>query len=185
MNEFPVLQTERLVLREFKEADIPAVYAIFSKDAVTEHYNFETMCTIGQAQRLVKARRQAFYKEAGVRWAITRRGQSNGVIGSCGCYNLHKTFCSMEIGYDLHPDFWRQGIMSEALEAMLTFCFGKRFLIPLNRVVALTELENLASIGLLLKLGFQPEGIHREYGFWKGTFRDVRSFSLLRRDWEQ
>jgi ribosomal-protein-alanine N-acetyltransferase len=185
LKRFPILTTERLMLREFAEADVPAVFGIFSQDSVTEHYNFETMCTIGQAQRLVKARRESFYHNTGIRWAITWQEQPNGVIGSCGCYNLHRTFCSMEIGYDLHPRYWRQGIMTEALQALLDFGFGQQFLFPLNRVVALTELENLASIGLLLKLGFQPEGIHREYGFWKGTFRDVRSFSVLRRDWEQ
>jgi len=67
---------------------------------------------------------------------------------------------------------------------MLAYCFGETFEFRLNRVEALTYIAHVASIGLLVKLGFQEEGIRREYGFWKNEFHDLRSFSLLRREWQ-
>jgi ribosomal-protein-alanine N-acetyltransferase len=75
--------------------------------------------------------------------------------------------------------------MTEALTAMLDFCFGDRFFFPTNRVEALIDLGNVASRGLLEKLGFVEEGIRREYGYWKDRFHDVRAFALLRRDWRR
>ena len=99
-------------------------------------------------------------------------------------YNLNKASRSVEIGYDLHPAYWRQGIMTEALRAVIDYGFSEEFCFWLNRIEALTYVEHEASAGLLRKLGFQEEGIRREYGYWKGESHDLRSFSLLRRDWE-
>jgi ribosomal-protein-alanine N-acetyltransferase len=182
-SEFPVLRTERLVLREFRRSDAQAVFEIFSQDAVTRYHNVETMQSIEQAEELVEARASLFKRGLGVRWGVVLKERGDGVIGSCGYYNLNKTNRSVEIGYDLHPAYWRQGVMTEALRAVIDYGFGEEFCSWLYRIEALTYVEHEASAGLLRKLGFQEEGIRREYGYWKGESHDLRSFSLLRRDW--
>jgi ribosomal-protein-alanine N-acetyltransferase len=183
MTQFPVLQTRCLVLREFRQSDAQAVFEIFSQDAVTMYHNLETMQSITQAERLVEVRAGVFEQGLGVRWGIVLREQRDGVIGSCGYYNLNKASRSAEIGYDLHPAYWQQGIMSEALRAVIAYGFSEGFFFRLNRIEALTYVEHEASAGLLRKLGFEEEGIRREYGYWKGETHDLRGFSLLRRDW--
>jgi ribosomal-protein-alanine N-acetyltransferase len=183
MSEFPVLQTKRLVLREFRRSDAQAAFEIFSQDAVTKYHNVETMQSIEQAEKLVEARASVFERGLGVRWGIVLRERRDTVIGSCGYYNLNKANRSVEIGYDLHPAYWRQGITTEALRAVIDYGFSEEFCLWLNRIEALTYVEHEASAGLLRKLGFQEEGIRREYGYWKGEAHDLRSFSLLRRDW--
>ena len=72
--------------------------------------------------------------------------------------------------------------MTETLSAVLNMGFSERFFFELNRVQALTSLENIASITLLQKFGFQHEGILREYGYWNNRFHDLRMYSLLRRE---
>jgi ribosomal-protein-alanine N-acetyltransferase len=183
MAEFPLLETERLILRAFRTSDAAAVLDLFSQDAVTRHHNIAPMLSMSSAKALVDSRRSRFDERAGIYWAITHRAMGDRMIGSCGCYHPHQALRSAEIGYELHPDYWRQGIMSEALTVTLDFCYGERFFFPLNRVQALTELDNWASIGLLKKLGFQEEGVLRAYGLWRGRFQDVRCFSLLRQEW--
>lgn len=183
MIEFPVLQTERLVLRGFRDSDAPAVFSIFSRDIVTTYHNAETMRSIEQAEKLVRVRASLFGNGLGIRWGIALRERRDVIIGSCGYYNLNKAFRSAEIGYDLHPAYWRQGIMTEALAAVIGYGFGKGFFFPLNRIDALTHVEHEASAGLLERLGFQEEGLRREFGYWKGQFHDLRSFSLLHGDW--
>jgi ribosomal-protein-alanine N-acetyltransferase len=180
MNEFPDLQTERLLLRAFRPADAAAVFEIFSQEAVTRYHNLETMQSIEQAQKLVEGRASLCERGLGIRWAIVLGGD---LIGSCGYYKLDKANRSAEVGYDLHPARWRQGLMSEALRAAIDFGFSERFFFSLNRIEALTFLEHEASIGLLRKLGFQEEGIRRQAGYWKGAYHDLRSFALLRQDW--
>jgi ribosomal-protein-alanine N-acetyltransferase len=184
MSTFPVLETQRLMLREFQKSDALAVFDIFFRDIVTRYHNAETMQSVAQAERLVEVRASLFRRGLGIRWAIALRPQSDVVIGSCGYYGLNRAYRSVVLGYDLHPLHWRQGIMTEALTAIIDYGFSERFIFRLNRVEALTYVEHEASVGLLKKLGFQEEGTRREYGFWKGQFHDLRAFSLLRRDWE-
>jgi ribosomal-protein-alanine N-acetyltransferase len=183
MIEFPVLQTEQLVLRGSRNSDAPAVLNTFSQDIVTKYHNAETMQSIGQAEKLAKVRPSLFEKGLGIRWGMALREQRDVIIGTCGYYNLNKAFRSVEIGYDLHPVHWRQGIMMEALTSAISYGFDEAFFFLLNRIEALAHAEHEASAALLGRLGFQEEGVRRECGYWKGQFHDLRSFSLLRGDW--
>jgi ribosomal-protein-alanine N-acetyltransferase len=110
------------------------------------------------------------------------REQEDLVIGSCGFFNLTEAGHMAELGYDLHPDCLFKGFMSKAVRAMIEIAFSDaRF--HLNWIEALTYLEHSASVNLLLRLGFQEEGVQWEYGWWKGQAHDLRNFSLLRRAW--
>jgi ribosomal-protein-alanine N-acetyltransferase len=85
-----------------------------------------------------------------------------------------------EIGYDLEKASWKQGIMTEALRAMLQYGFGQ---MGLNRVEALVYVENEASIHLLERLGFQKEGLLRQYFRRGDTHYDHWLLSLLKAEW--
>ena len=183
MDRFPTLETPRLLLREFQESDAQAVFETFSLDQVTWYLDSETMHTIDEAEKKVKSRIEMFENGQGVRWGITLKDRPDTVIGSCGFFLLNPEWYSGEIGYELHPDYWRKGIMSEALRAVIGFGFSDGFFFPTNRIEAQTYLYSEPSMGLLRKLGFQDEGVRREVYYWKGQFHDMRCFSMLRRDW--
>lgn len=183
MNEFPALQTERLCLREFQPADARTLFDSFSQEKVTKYINRGPMQSIQEAEELVEIRTSLFKREIGIRWAITPLDDPAKFIGSCGCFKFDQSNRSMEIGYDLHPDYWRQGIMTEAVKAMINFAYSEVFFFHLNRIEALTYLDHSASIGLLIKLRFKEEGIRREAGFWENQYHDLMSFSLLRHEW--
>jgi ribosomal-protein-alanine N-acetyltransferase len=129
-----------------------------------------------QATKLIERMSNRFERKEAIRWGIARKADPT-LIGTCG-FTLMPSFRG-GLGYDLARDYWRQGIMTEALSAILQFGFEK---LGLNRVEALVMLENTASVRLLRKLGFQEEGILREYAFFKGQFHDLRSFSILKND---
>lgn len=183
MDSFPTLETSRLLLREFRPSDAPAVFDIFSRPAVTQYVNSEPMQSLEEAQEKIQARRSLFERKIGFRWALTLRGEPDRVIGSCGFFLVHRSFRIIEIGYELHPDFWRHGYMSETLVPVIDFAFNRPHFFPVNRIEALTYLESPASIALLRKLGFVEEGVRREYGYWSGRHHDLRCFALLLRDW--
>lgn len=185
MSPFPVLTTQRLILRDFLEKDVDAFFAMFSDDRVTEFYDCNTFSNVDQAQKLVAAniRRNAALDAFGVRWVICLADSPERAVGSCGIHSINTNFRSLEIGYDLHPDYWGNGYAFEAVSKMLDFCFSSDMPIHVNRVSATTDLESHKSIALLRRLGFSEEGILRQYGFWKDRFNDVRLFSLLREEW--
>lgn len=78
-------------------------------------------------------------------------------------------FCSAMLGYAIDPAHEGRGLMLEALEAVLADAFGR---LRLHRVQANVRPENLRSLGLLQRLGFEREGLSREYLFIDGAWRD-------------
>ncbi|MFN2233533.1 MAG: GNAT family N-acetyltransferase [Anaerolineales bacterium] len=183
MNDFPIQKTERLLLREFRPTDAVAVFDSLSQEAATKYINRGPMQSLEEAEKLVEVRASLFERGIGIRWAITLRENPDYLIGSCGYYKMDQGNHSVETGYDLHPTFWRQGLMTEALTAVINFAYSDQFFFYLNRIQALTYVDNQASIGLLMKLGFREEGLRREAGYWENQYHDLRSFSLLQRDW--
>ena len=177
--EFPHLETKNLVLRDLRPEDVQAVFCIFSDDEVTRYYDLDTFQSMGQARDLIERFNSRFLNQVGIRWGIARKDAPGTIIGTCG-YNIWvQPNCRAVIGYDLARAHWRQGVMTEALGAVLRFGFEN---MSLNRVEAAIFPANTSSHRLLKKLGFQQEGALREYEFLKGEFVDLVMYSLLRKE---
>ncbi len=177
---FPDLETERLILRQLKPADAEFIYGHFSDPAVTQFLMDEPpLSEPAQAQEIIE-----FYQDPEGktynRWGIVRK-QDNQLIGTCGYHKWDRRFFRAEIGYDLSPSSWGQGYMTEALYAVIENGFGR---MGLNRIGALVYTENVRSIKLLQKLGFQKEGVLRDYFYLAGQFYDHCLLALLRREWK-
>jgi ribosomal-protein-alanine N-acetyltransferase len=179
---FPQLETERLILREFRldEVDQMALFNIFSDSRVTRFYNLNTFTELEEAWKLLRRRRERFWQGRGIRWAITLKG-SDEMIGSCGFNSLNKKKHTGELGYELARPYWQQGIMTEAISSAIEY--GLKHL-ALRRIEAWVMPANRASANLLLKVGFQSEGVLEGKGYWDGRFHDLELFSLLAEQWE-
>ena len=185
MDSFPLLTTERLVLRNYSEADVAAVHDIFSRAEVIEFYDCAAFTGIKQSAQLVSntIARNAANGERGWRWGIALSSQPNELIGSCSVHAINRKFQSAELGYELHPAHWGKGLACEAASCVLHFCFSNEAPFSFNRIAATTDLDSVRSIALLKRLGFLEEGVLRQYGYWKNEFHDVRMFSVLRQEW--
>lgn len=178
-DEFPKLETENLFLREIKSSDTEALFNFFSDKDVLKYHDAEPFSSIQRATRLINNWHERFSSRQGIRWGIAKK-ENNIIIGTCGYRFFGKPLFCAEVGYELTKNYWRQGIMSEALTAIIKFGFEN---LDLNRIEATVMLENLASMNLLKKMGFIEEGILREFGFWKGEFHDLKILSLLKSDY--
>jgi ribosomal-protein-alanine N-acetyltransferase len=176
---FPVLVTDRLLLREFSLEDAPAVYAIFSRQDVNQWLHTDLLQSLGEADARIHERMSLFQNQMGFRWAITLRENPSLVIGSCGYFSVRRGTQTVEAGFDLHPEHWRKGIMTEALQAMIDYSFNEQALMPVHRIEALVHPANIASANLLEKHGFCREGLRREFYFWNGRYQDVYLYALL------
>ena len=174
---FPCLETERLWLRQATQDDAEAIFAVFSDPKVTQFHDLDTFTHLDEAMKVINRRAKGFKSGRGLRWGIARK-QDDYLIGSCG-FTWHGDANMAEVGYELASPFWRQGIMSEALTAILNYGFERR---EIECVVAEIMLENTASRRLLEKLGFQSQGVLKDQGFWKGEHHDLERFMLLRRE---
>lgn len=179
---FPHLETERLALRALHSGDAESLLAVLGDEEVAEFYDDEVFKDVSQAREQIEAWAAEFRARRCVRWGITQR-ENGELIGTCGYYRFHTWHKRAGMGYELGRSFWRQGIMTEALGAIIEFGFKS---IGLNRIDAAVMLENEGSVKLLGKLWFHQEGVLREYENWGGKgCVDLLMFSLLRREYEE
>ncbi|MEH6941315.1 GNAT family N-acetyltransferase [Bacillus sp. JJ722] len=173
---FPILETERLVLREITNKDVEAVFSCFSNENVTRYYGQEPLQNIKQAEKLVDLFSQNYNEQKGIRWGIERK-ETKGIIGTIGFNGWSPKHKRAELGYEIHPDYWRKGYTSEAVAEIITY--GLKVM-ELNRIGAVVFIDNEASNNLLIKFGFQKEGVLRKYMFQNGKAHDTNVYSFIK-----
>ncbi|MFY0783074.1 GNAT family protein [Peribacillus simplex] len=173
---FPVLNTERLRLREIRESDAEALYQCLSKDEVTRFYGQDSLETVGQAQDIVATFAKNYLEKRAIRWGIERM-DTQELIGTIGFHAHSPKYRRAEIGYEIHPAHWRKGFASEAVKEIIAYGFNN---LDLTRIGAVVFLENQPSSDLLVKLGFIQEGILRSYIYQNGVPHDTYVYSLLK-----
>ena len=179
IDDFPPLETERLLLKPLAVNDLDFVYQHFSDPAIYRYLvDEEPVSTCIQAQEIVDFYAQPMGKSYN-RWVLVLKSEARA-IGTCGYHLWDKRHHRAEIGYDLAQASWQQGFMTEALETVLSFGFDE---MALNRVGAMVHPENEASLRLLAKLGFQMEGLLRDYYYQDGRFYDHWLLTLLKQEW--
>lgn len=174
---FPTLESERLVLREITKEDAEGIFACFSNDDVTRFYGQETLESIEQAENFVDFFSKNYSEKRGIRWGIEQKG-TKGIIGTIGFNAWSPKHKRAEIGYEIHPEYWRNGYTIEAASKVISYGFEK---LDLTRIGAVVFTENKASNKLLAKLGFQKEGVLRDYMYQAGKAYDTYVYSLLRK----
>jgi ribosomal-protein-alanine N-acetyltransferase len=177
---FPILTTERLVLRSLDERDVDAIFAIFRDPEVSRYSSSPPMAEIGEARALLDRAVSSFSQHAAIRWAITR-GTDGLVIGTCNVFHVDEQNRRGELGYALKREFWGNGFIHEALSALLDYAFGT---LHLHRLEADIDPRNGASIRAVERLGFQREGIRRERWHVAGEISDSLMMGLLSREWQ-
>lgn len=178
--EFPVLESKRLLLREITVADAEAVFRIRGDYQVTKYNGGLPYRSVDQAEALIEGIAAAYRDKRSIRWGITlREDPLHTVIGMVGYNYWVRQDYRASIGYDLARDYWGQGIMPEAVRAILEFGFKH---MALNRIEADASIDNTKSHRVLEKVGFQREGIQQEQYYEEGEFYDLVLFSLLRKN---
>jgi [ribosomal protein S5]-alanine N-acetyltransferase len=173
---FPILETERLILRAILKKDAKDIFACFSNKEVTRFYGQETFEDIKQAEDLVDFFSKNLYEKRGIRWGIEKKG-SKGIIGTIGFNAWVPKHKRAEIGYEIHPSQWRKGYALEAASRVLSYGFK---VMDLSRIGAVVFVENHPSNELLNKIGFQKEGILRNYMYQSGKAHDIFLYSLIK-----
>lgn len=167
------VQTERLILRRFTLADLDALSSVNSDPDVMRYIGDGKP----QSQDQTRARLDAILShweqhDFGL-WAVVYR-RAPAVIGFCGLQFLDGT-TEVEVGYRLAKAFWGMGLATEAARASLEYGFGE---MCLDRIVAVTHPDNLASQRVLAKIGLRYEKDARYYN------TDVKYFAIKREDRE-
>ena len=175
-SEFPILETDRLILRRIVPDDIEDWLAILQNEDVRRYLvDMEDNTVFDDVREIIGWADSIYREQTGIRWAITVKPDTT-MIGSCGFHVYRAENRSLEIGYELSRNYWRRGIMTEALAAVLAFCFEQ---LNVHRIEADVTAGNVASAELLKSLGFIHEGTWRDKVHIRGRFFSLWQFGLL------
>ena len=175
---FPTLTTARLQLRRMEPRDTEALYAIYADEETMRYYG-EPYQSREELDLALTLRQEDYAARRAIRWGIALK-DSDILIGSCGFHHFDEGHFRAETGYILNRAYWGQGIMAEALTAIISYGFDE---MGLRRIEAIIDIANERSKGVLLKLGFQYEGNLRQRYRIGDRFEDEHYFGLLRDEW--
>lgn len=173
--KFPVLETERLILREILESDAQEILNCFSNEDVLRYYGQNALTDIKQVKRIVKNFARDYNEQTAIKWGVELKG-TNSLIGTIGFHNLSFEHKRTDIAYALFPSKWRNGYAIEAVSKVISYGFEN---LDLTRIGAVVFTENEASIALLTKLRFEKEGVLKNYMYQNGIPYDANVYSLM------
>jgi RimJ/RimL family protein N-acetyltransferase len=159
---FSTLTTERLLLRPFLESDAPEILVQRSDDRIIQFTDITKAVDLDDAVLFILKIQNLVEKGESVIWAICLLGHDT-LIGTICIWNIDWERSVGEVGFSLHPDYWGQGIASEALDEVISVGFDK---MGIEVLEAGSQHENIASIRLLEKKGFLKTGEEEKYSLF-------------------
>ena len=174
----PTLQTDRLRLRPFADADADDLYALHGSAYVLRYWDSPPWTGPERAERFLTGCRELAEEGSGARLAIELASDS-AFLGWCSLSRWNPDYRSASLGYCLSDAAWGHGYATEGARAVLQWAFKA---LDLNRVQAECDTRNEASARVLEKLGFVREGTLREDCIVSGVVSDSWVYGLLRRE---
>ncbi|MGO4770587.1 GNAT family N-acetyltransferase [Flavobacterium sp. W22_SRS_FK3] len=172
---FPVIETERLILRRITTDDVNEVFELRSNPETMKYIPRPLVKSIEDGLEHIAMIEEKIVSNVGINWGITLKGNSK-ILGIIGYYRMQPENYRAEIGYMLHPDYHGKGIIPEAVTRLISYGFND---LKLHSIEAVIDPENLASESVLQKCGFVKEAHLKESDFYEGKFLDKVIYSLL------
>lgn len=172
---FPIIETERLLLRQITNNDVKEVFELRSNPETMKYIPRPLVKTTEDALEHIAMIEEKIVSNKGINWGITLKGSSK-LLGIIGFYRMQPENYRAEIGYMLLPDFHGKGIVPEALKRLINYGFDN---LKLHSIEAVIDPENTASEKVLQNCGFTKEAHLKECEFFEGNFLDKVIYSLI------
>lgn len=172
---FPKIKTERLLLRQFNEADLENVFKGLSHPEIIKYYGVSYQ-TLESTKKQMEFFADLEKNGTGIWWAVSSLDNKT-FYGAGGLNSLNKEHKKAEIGFWLLTDFWGKGIMTEAMPLICNYGFNE---LALHRIEGLVETENINCKRALDKLGFLHEGTMKDCEIKNGKFISLDIYAKLK-----
>lgn len=147
---FPVLTTERLVLRKLVAGDDEDLFRIRTNEKVNQYLGRAVIQTLEEANILIEKLNAGIKEKKWIFWALMLKNNA-ALLGTVCLWNIDRYESVAEIGFELHPEAQGKGYMLEVVPAVLRYGFDK---LKLKKIEGWTHRDNMSSIRLLEKNGF-------------------------------
>lgn len=165
-----LIESDNLIIRPLTENDAEDIFEIKSDPEVMKYMDNPLHTTIEDSIKYIAQRGDDF-----IRVGVYHKA-SQKIVGRIDMFSIYKKHAYAYIGYELNRNFWKKGIMSEAISLFLHYCFRE---LKLHRIKAQIHEDNLTSQKLLEKLNFKKEAVLRENFLINGKFYNSYLYSIL------
>ena len=175
------IDTSRLVLRQFEASDAQAMFDNWASDPeVTRFLTWEPHESVDASSAILDEWVRSYARPDFYQWAIELR-ELGQPVGAISVVNVNESVSSFEIGYCIGRRWWRQGITSEALLAVIDYLFAE---VGALRICADHDSRNPNSGRVMRHCGMTYEGTLRRACRSNAGIGDMCVHSILRSEWE-
>lgn len=150
---FPILVTERLILRKLADTDVAEVHRLRSNPEVNKLVGRAGSATVTDTIAFINKIESLIANNESIYWAICLKEQ-NTLIGTVCFWNFDIENSQIETGYELLPEFQGKGLMLEAVKKVLAYGFDN---LQAKIITAFPSANNAKSITLLEKINFERD----------------------------
>lgn len=152
-----ILETERLVLRQFDTDDAEFILELLNEPSFIQNIGDRGVRTLEDARSYIMRVPVASYEQHGFGLYLVLLKESGAPIGMCGLIR-RDTLDDVDIGYAFLPRYWSKGYAVESALAVREYA---RDVVGLKRLVAITDPDNEGSMRVLEKIGLRFEKMVR------------------------
>lgn len=177
------IETNRLILRQFKEADAQAMYRNWASDTeVTKFLTWPAHKSVEVSESVLKDWIEGYSNDDFYQWAIVPKENGDDPIGSISVVHGDDKIKMAHIGYCIGRKWWHQGITSEALAAIIHFLIME---VGVNRVESRHDPHNPNSGYVMKKCGMKYEGTMREADWNNQGICDFSEYAILAKEYKK
>ena len=174
MKKFPTIETERLILSQLEEKDIPFIVEYLQHRIYSDlTSNIPYPYTEDDARFWLKMSKEAFENNIGYTFAI--RDKEDHIIGAVGLHD--QEYDKAELGYWIGISYWNKGYVTEAAKAIVDFGFKE---LGINKIFATHFPHNPASGRIMEKIGMEQEAILKQHIKKDGEYHDLTMYSIFK-----
>ncbi|WP_270942335.1 GNAT family N-acetyltransferase [Romboutsia lituseburensis] len=177
-----ILETENLILRKFVPADAKAMYENWANDSdVTEFLTWKPHESLEVTKDILNNWIDEYKNNDFYQWAITLKSNGYEPIGSISIVHKDEAINLVHVGYCIGKKWWKQGVTSEALGALIKFFMEE---VDVNRIESRHDPLNPNSGKVMLKCGMKYEGTMRQADINNKGICDYSMYSILATDYK-
>lgn len=176
------IETPRLILRRAAACDAEPMFRNWASDPeVTKFLTWPAHDSVAVSQTIIENWILEYAQDNYYQWMIVLRDLGEPV-GSISVVRQNERVDEVEIGYCIGKRWWHQGIVSEALSAVIEYLFTE---VGVNRIAARHDPNNPHSGGVMRKCGMKYEGTHRSSDRNNQGICDAAQYAILRAEWNK
>ncbi len=178
--EFTRLESERLILRRFRDSDL-APFVAYRNDPEVARYQSWDSFDEREARAFI---REMASVQPGVpgewfQFAVESK-EARELVGDCALQIDGQEPYRAELGFTLAREHQGKGFASEAVSCLLDYAFAS---LELHRIFAIADCRNKPSWTLLERVGLRQEGHFLENVWFKGEWSDEYLYAVLKDEW--